>query len=158
MPHDLPESSKKVESALLEQGFHCPIVQFSSTTKTSKDAAAAIGCTLEQIGKSIVFKTRHTNKPVLVLASGPNRVNEKTLELYVGEPVDKADANFVKESTGYAIGGVPPLGHAHPVDIFIDEDLLKCEEVWTAAGTSNSVFKICRNDLLKIPAKVINIK
>jgi prolyl-tRNA editing enzyme YbaK/EbsC (Cys-tRNA(Pro) deacylase) len=145
-----------VAQALLELGIQCHIVEFPVTTKTSKDAALAIGCKIEQIGKSIVFKTK-SNRPIIVLASGPSRVNEQLLELYVREPVTIADAAFVREKTGYAIGGVPPLGHTEKIFVFIDEELLKNEEIWAAAGTPFSVFKISRNDLLKIPGKIIRI-
>jgi prolyl-tRNA editing enzyme YbaK/EbsC (Cys-tRNA(Pro) deacylase) len=158
MPNYDPESLKKVKDAMLDKGLTCNITQFSETTKTAKDAASAIGCSIEQIGKSIVFRTCVTNKPILVLASGSNRVNEKTLEGYVGEQVIKADAEFVKENTGFVIGGVPPLGHSKKIDIFIDKDLLIYNEIWVAAGSSNTVFKMNKNDLLKISSLVINIK
>jgi prolyl-tRNA editing enzyme YbaK/EbsC (Cys-tRNA(Pro) deacylase) len=145
-----------VAEALRELGIDFKIVEFPENTRTSQDAALAIGCKLEQIGKSIVFRTK-SGKAVIVLASGPTRINEHMLELYVREPVSKADASFVKEKTGYAIGGVPPVGYSGKIDVYIDEDLLKCEEIWAAAGTSHSVFRISKNDLLKIPGKVIRI-
>lgn len=94
------------------------------------------------------------------MASGPNRVNEKTIESHVGEKIIKADANFVRDITGFAIGGIPPIGHAKKIDfIFIDEDLLTFDSVWAAAGTPNAVFNLRSKDLLDLThGKVISIK
>jgi prolyl-tRNA editing enzyme YbaK/EbsC (Cys-tRNA(Pro) deacylase) len=105
-----------------------------------------------------VFQGKTTKRPLLVVASGANRVNEKRLRDLLSEPVRKADAEFVREHTGFAIGGVPPAGLSQPMDIFIDEDLFKYEEIWAAAGTPHAVFKLTAEDLVKITqGKVVKI-
>jgi prolyl-tRNA editing enzyme YbaK/EbsC (Cys-tRNA(Pro) deacylase) len=116
------------------------------------EAATAIGCSVEQIAKSILFRTVKNKKPVLVIASGVNRVNEARVADIVGEPIEKADAAYVREKTGFVIGGVPPIGHAESIQTIIDEDLLKLGELWAAAGTPNSVFKLSAKSLLEITA------
>lgn len=131
--------SRRVREAL---GGDLEVVEFPATTRTAADAARAIGCSVAQIAKSIVFRGATSGEPVLVIASGANRVNEARVAALIGEPVEKADADFVREATGFAIGGVPPVGHAQPIRTLIDEDLLKLGEVWAAAGTPNSVFRL----------------
>ena len=140
MPPQLSPSAQKVQDVLLSLSFSCQVMEMPQTTRSAAEAATAIGCKVEQIAKSLVFKTKQTEKPILVIASGGNRVKEKTVETVLGERVDKADADFVREHTGFAIGGVPPIGHASSVDIFIDEDLLQHQEIWAAAGTPFAVF------------------
>ncbi len=135
------------------------MLELPSSTRTAVDAAAAIGCDVSQILKSLIFKTKKTNKPVLVLASGPNRVNEKSIETALGEAIIKADADFTKDITGFAIGGIPPIGHKQKIDlVFIDEDLLKFDSVWAAAGTPNAVFNFQGKDLLSMTeGRIISI-
>lgn len=156
----LHKRAKSVQDVLAEKGMTCNVIELSDSTRTAVEAAASIGCTVAQIVKSLIFKTKDSHKPVLVLASGPNRVNEKVIESAVGEKIIKADADFTREITGFAIGGIPPVGHKQPIDlIFIDEDLLKFEEVWAAAGTPNAVFNLKGKDLLEMTqGKIINIK
>jgi len=156
----LAKSAQSVQAALEKKGLSATVVELSDSTRTAQDAATAINCNVAQIVKSLIFKTEKTNKPVLVLASGPNRVNEKLIESYVGEKIIKADANFVKETTGFVIGGIPPIGHKQQIDlIFIDEDLLAFDTVWAAAGTPNAVFDVHSKDLLEMTnGKVISIK
>lgn len=156
----LRKSPQSVQAALKEKGLECKVVELSDSTRTAQDAASAIGCAVEQIVKSLIFKTKGTHKPILILASGPNRVSEKLIESYVDEKITKADADFVREVTGFAIGGIPPIGHKQHIDfIFIDEDLLKFESVWAAAGTPNAVFNLQGKDLLEMTnGKVIPIK
>ncbi len=114
---------------------------------------------MEQIAKSIVFKGKQTQKPLLVIASGPNRVNEKRIEELISEPLGKADADFVRKHTGFVIGGVPPIGHLEKLEIFIDEDLLKYEEIWAAAGSPHAVFKLTPSALAQMTGgRVISIK
>lgn len=120
------------------------------STRSALEAAQAIGCDVAQIAKSIIFKAGQSGKAVLVVASGTNRVDEKKVRSLIGEPVKKADADFVRQETGFAIGGVPPLGHAHAPIILIDEDLQKFEEIWAAAGTPFAVFKLTPDQLLKM--------
>jgi prolyl-tRNA editing enzyme YbaK/EbsC (Cys-tRNA(Pro) deacylase) len=116
-----------------------PVRSFPEGTRTAAEAAAAVGCDVAQIVKSLIFR-RASGAAVLVVASGRNRVDEKKVEQLLGEPIGKADAAFVREATGFAIGGVPPAGHASPVETIVDEDLLAYDEVWAAAGTPRDVF------------------
>lgn len=147
MQESLSPRARIVQNALEAKGFALDVVELPESTRTAAEAAQAIGCQVGQIVKSLVFKTRQTERPVLVLASGSNRVNEGKIEQLAGEPVGKADANFVRRHTGFAIGGVPPLGHDTPLETFIDEDLLKYAEVWAAAGTPRAVFRLRPEDL-----------
>lgn len=140
-------SVQKVQAALQEKGFPCGVVELADSTRTAKEAAQAVGCQLGQIVKSLVFRTIDSSRAVLVVASGPNRVDEGLLSRLLGEGITKADADFVRERTGYVIGGVPPLGHATPLVTFIDEDLLQFDEVWAAAGTPHAVFCLKSSDL-----------
>ena len=144
----LSPSAQRVQDALRGMGFGYEVIEFAQTTRTAAEAAAAVGCTVGQIAKSLVFKTRHGGRPLLVIASGANRVNEKAMRAIVGEPIEKPDADFVRQQTGFVIGGVPPLGHAAPMTIFIDEDLLQYDIIWAAAGTPNAVFRLAPADLL----------
>jgi len=159
MPHNLKKSIAKVQAALEEFGYELDIKEFSSSTRTAREAAEAIGCMVGQIAKSLIFKGKTSQKPVLIIASGTNRVNEKLAKEYIGEELEKADAEFVLEHTGFAIGGVPPVGHIKPINAFIDEDLLQYDEIWAAAGTPNAVFKLTPKILVEITkGKVIKIK
>ena len=144
----LSPSAQRVQDALRGMGFAYEVIEFAQTTRTAAEAAAAVGCTVGQIAKSLVFKTRHGGRPLLVIASGANRVNEKAMRAIVGEPIEKPDADFVRQQTGFVIGGVPPLGHAAPLTIFINEDLLHSDIIWAAAGTPNAVFRLAPADLL----------
>ena len=138
----LKDSARRVQAALAAAGFDLEVREFPAGTRTSAEAAAAIGCQVGQIAKSLVFRAKTTDRPVLVVASGANRVDEKALAALAGEPIGRADADFVRRETGFAIGGVPPLGHATPPLAFIDRDLLAFEEIWAAAGTPNAVFRL----------------
>ncbi|NLO90347.1 MAG: YbaK/EbsC family protein [Clostridia bacterium] len=159
MSSGLKKSAEKVQTALNKFGFELNVVELPKSTRTAQEAANAIGCTVSQIAKSLVFKGKTTQKPLLIIASGTNRVNEKAVKNYVGEELEKADAKFVSEHTGFAIGGVPPVGHKNPIVTFIDEDLLQYEEIWAADGTPNAVFKLTPKVLVEITkGRVINIK
>ncbi len=159
MSHVLSPSPQKVQDALKALGFMNQVVELQSATRTSAEAAQAVGCQVEQIAKSIVFQGKQTHKPILVIASGPNRVNENRIEELISEPLGKADADYVRKRTGFVIGGVPPIGHNEKLDIFIDEDLLKYEEIWAAAGSPNAVFKLTPSDLIKMTGgRVTSIK
>ncbi len=159
MSKSLSASAKKVQKTLKTLGFPHQVVELPSTTRSSKDAAKAIGCQVDQIAKSLIFKGKHTKRPILVIASGPNRVNEKRIAEYLSEPVEKADADFVRQQTGFSIGGVPPVGHLIKPVSFIDEDLLKHEEIWAAAGNPNAVFMLNPDDLLKMTGgSVVSVK
>jgi Cys-tRNA(Pro) deacylase len=152
-------SSDKVHEILNQFGFSFHIKEFPESTRTSLDAAKAIGCNVSQIAKSILFEGEKTKKPFLVIASGSNRINEKIIESEIGEKIKKADAEFVKIKTGYSIGGVPPIGHNEKMQIFIDKDLMQQNEIWAAAGTPHSVFSLNPRQLLHITnGKVLEIK
>jgi len=159
MTQTMAKSARSVQDALNNKGLTCTVIEMAATTRTAQDAASAIGCEVAQIVKSLVFKTA-TNRPVLVLASGPNRVNEKIIAQQVGESIGKADADFVRTITGFAIGGIPPIGHVQPIEhVFVDKDLLRFESVWAAAGTPNAVFNIGTTALLEMAGgKVIDIQ
>lgn len=150
---------ERIKEILKNFGLNCEIIEFSQTTRTSLDAAKAIGCRVEQIGKSIIFRGINSNKAYLVIASGGNRINEERFSKIVGEAIEKGNPDFVREKTGFIIGGVPPFGHKEPLETFIDEDLFLYDEIWCAGGTPNTVFKLTPQDLLKITqAKVISVK
>jgi prolyl-tRNA editing enzyme YbaK/EbsC (Cys-tRNA(Pro) deacylase) len=144
----LKTSAQRVQAALAAHGIAAEVREFPASTRTSAEAAAAIGCTIGQIAKSLVFRARTTDRAVMVIASGANRVDEKAVAAWLGEPIGRADADFVRARTGFAIGGVPPIGHAEPLPIFIDRDLLAFDEIWAAAGTPNAVFRLRPADLV----------
>lgn len=152
MSHSLSPSALKVQQALASMGFTLQVVELPDSTRTAMEAAQAVGCQVGQIVKSLVFKAKRSERPILVVASGANRVNEKIIEALIGEPLGKADADFVRQHTGFAIGGVPPVGHTEPVETFVDEDLLQYSEIWAAAGTPNAVFRLAPPDLVRMTA------
>lgn len=155
----LTKYAQRVQDVLAKAGSEFNVVEFPSSTRTANDAAASIGCSVAQIVKSLIFRTRTTGKPILVLVSGANRVNEAQIEHFLNEKIEKADADFVREVTGFAIGGVPPIGHLQPMQTFIDEDLLYHSELWAAAGTPNAVFKLSKDDLVSLTSgEIITIK
>lgn len=146
----LSPSAARVQAALTRLGVGSEVKETARTTRSAREAAEAVGCVVGQIAKSLVFRTANTGRPVLVIASGANRVDEKALSGLVGEPVAMAGAEFVREVTGFAIGGVPPLGHAQRIEVFIDEDLFLYPEIWAAAGTPQAVFRIAPKELQRI--------
>lgn len=150
MTTPLKQKAQKVQTVLDSYGLELKVVEFSESTRTSQEAAEAIGCEVGQIAKSLIFKGKETGQPILVIASGINRVDEKKVKEYMGEKLEKANADFVLEHTGYAIGGIPPVGHNNYIKPLIDEDLMQYQEIWAAAGTPNSVFRLQPDDLLKI--------
>jgi len=150
MTEPLSPSAQRVQDALRSLGFANEVIEFAQTTRTAGEAAAAVGCTVGQIAKSLVFKGRGSGRPLLVIASGANRVNEKAMRDLIGEPIERPDADFVRQQTGFAIGGVPPIGHAAPLAVYIDEDLLQYDVIWAAAGTPNAVFRLAPADLLRM--------
>ncbi|UGS39260.1 YbaK/EbsC family protein [Capillimicrobium parvum] len=141
-------SVQRVRAALTAAGLDVTLRAFPEGTRTAQDAAAAIGVQVGQIVKSLVFATE-TGDPVLVLASGANRVDERRVGELLGTAIGRADAALVREATGYAIGGVPPVGHATAMPTLVDEDLLAFDEVWAAAGTPRDVFAIAPADLVR---------
>lgn len=144
----LPASAQRVQAALAEMGFSNRVVVMPGTTRTAAEAAAACGCTIAQIAKSIVFRAKTSGRPVLVITSGGNRVGEKAVAAELGEKIGRADADFVRAGTGFAIGGVAPIGQSGAVEIFIDRDLMAFDEIWAAAGTPFAVFKLTPDELV----------
>ena len=132
--------------AVLGEGFR--VLEFDASTRTAAEAAA-IGCTVAQIAKSILFRAE-SGRPVLVVASGTNRVDERKVAALLGERIGRADAEFVREATGFAIGGVPPVGHATPPVVLLDRDLQQFDEIWAAAGTPNAVFRLTPDQLARL--------
>src|SRR4051812_38608930 len=131
--NDLPRSARRVRDALVALGLPADIQRLADSTRTAPEAAAAVGCELGAIVKSIVMRGADTGEPVLALVSGANRADEALVARAVQEPVERADAAYVREVTGYAIGGIPPIGHPAPIRTLIDEDLLRFATVWAAA-------------------------
>lgn len=152
----LSKNAKLVQEALLKKHLSFEVIELSSSTRTAQEAAQSIGCEVAQIIKSLLFRSVKTNQPILILASGSNRVNEKAIEELIGEKIVKADADFTRDITGFAIGGIPPLGHKQMIaNIFIDQDLLKFEKLWAAAGTPNAVFSLYSRDLENLTGGLI---
>ncbi|HTJ91725.1 MAG TPA: YbaK/EbsC family protein [Pararobbsia sp.] len=156
--HELPDAARRVAELLETQGYTKPIVMLPATGKTSAEAAAGLGCEIAQIAKSIIFRRVTDNAPVLVIASGANRVDEAKVAAHVG-PLGKADARFVREQTGYAIGGVCPIGHATKPVTLIDADLLELDSLWAAAGHPHAVFNLSPQELVSMTgAPVVDVK
>jgi len=154
----LSPSAQKVQDTLTALGFVHQVIEFEQTTRTSAEAAQAVGCAVGQIAKSLVFKGKQSGKAILVIASGANRVDEKKLRELAGEKIEKPDADFVRSRTGFVIGGVPPMSHAEPLETFIDETLMQYESIWAAAGTPNAVFKLTPADLVQMTGgRVVSI-
>jgi prolyl-tRNA editing enzyme YbaK/EbsC (Cys-tRNA(Pro) deacylase) len=147
MDANLSASAQKVQDALNAMGFSMQVIELPASTRTAVEAAQAVGCEVGQIVKSLVFKGRDSGRPHLILVSGANRVDLEKVATEVGEALDKADADFVRQHTGFAIGGVPPVGHIEALDTLIDVDLLQFAQVWAAAGTPNAVFCLAPADL-----------
>lgn len=149
MSETLSASAQKVQDALSALGYGAmQVVELPASTRTAQEAADAIGCTVAQIAKSLVFRAAESGDAVLVIASGTNRVDTARLAGLIGEPLGKADADFVRETTGFVIGGVPPVGHAQRLRTFIDQDLQQHATIWAAAGTPRAVFKLTPGDLI----------
>jgi prolyl-tRNA editing enzyme YbaK/EbsC (Cys-tRNA(Pro) deacylase) len=147
-------SFERVRAALAAHGLaHLEVREFAERTATAADAAAAIGTTVGRIVKSLVFVAG--DRPVLVLTSGPNRVDTDKVAGVVGQAITRANADQVRDLTGFAVGGVPPVGHTHAITTLVDRDLLQYDEVWAAAGTPNAVFAIPPLDLVRITGGAI---
>jgi prolyl-tRNA editing enzyme YbaK/EbsC (Cys-tRNA(Pro) deacylase) len=151
----LSQSAMKVQQALNTFGMQLEVIELPASTRTAQEAAQAIGCQVGQIAKSLIFQALTSHKPIMVIASGSNRVSEKVIEGLIGEAIGKADADFVRQRTGFVIGGVPPVGHTEPMDSFIDQDLSQYHEIWAAAGTPHAVFRLTPDDLIRITAGMV---
>ncbi|WP_109994547.1 YbaK/EbsC family protein [Salinisphaera sp. LB1] len=141
---ELSRSARKFQRYLEQQQLPLEVIELPASTRSAADAAAALDCDQAQIVKSMVFRAIGSDAPVVVLASGTNRVDESTIAEALGERIDKPDAKFVKQRTGFSIGGVAPIGHREPCVVFVDHDLLKHDILWAAAGTPHAVFRVDR--------------
>jgi prolyl-tRNA editing enzyme YbaK/EbsC (Cys-tRNA(Pro) deacylase) len=141
-------NAERVQAELKARGADGEVVELAASTRTSQEAAAAIGTTVARIAKSLVFLAG--DEPVLVIASGTNRVSLEKLGAHLGVPVARPGAETVKRLTGYPIGGVAPVGHAGPLRILIDQDLFQHEEIWAAAGTPHAVFRTTPEELARV--------
>lgn len=152
-----PESGPaRIERLLREVGIVTEVVRFDASTRTAAEAAAAIGCSLAQIAKSLIFKGSSSGGHVLVIASGSNRANEQKVAAAIGEGIRKADAEFVRERTGYVIGGVAPIGHAVPPrHTLIDAALATLDPLWAAAGHPHAVFRANFADLARLTGATV---
>ena len=150
MSTSLSPTAKKFQDLLQSLGYNYSVIEHSDSTRTAQEAADRAGCELGQIVKSLIFKGKESGKPILVLTSGANRVDEKRISEYAGESIGRADADFVRTVTGFAIGGVPPIGHAQKMETYVDEDFLQYETIWSAAGTPNAIFELKTLDLQKM--------
>ncbi|MCB0130610.1 MAG: YbaK/EbsC family protein [Caldilineaceae bacterium] len=147
MGTELRSSAKRVQDFLAVRGFACDVQELPASTRTAQEAADTIGCTVGQIAKSLVFKEETTDRPILVIASGMNRVDVAKIHQAVGLRLGKADGKFVKARVGYAIGGVPPVGHNEALTTLLDQDLKNFATIWAAAGTPFAVFQLRPADL-----------
>ena len=146
----LSPSAQKIQNLLKELGYDYTVVEHAESTRTAQEAADRAGCQLGQIVKSLIFRGKTSGKPILVLTSGANRVDEKRISGYAGEAISRADADFVRSVTGFAIGGVPPIGHNQSMETYLDEDFLPFKTIWAAAGTPNAIFELKTEDLQKM--------
>jgi len=148
----LKPAAQRVQDELRAKGLDADVRHMPASTRTAQEAADACGCQVGQIVKSLIFRGARSGQPYLLLVSGINRVDETVAAGQIGEPLGRADAQFVREATGFDIGGIPPLGHAKPIATFIDEALLGHRVVWAAAGTPDAVFPIAPERLAQVVA------
>ncbi|MGE5378354.1 MAG: YbaK/EbsC family protein [Bacteroidota bacterium] len=155
----LSPSAQKVQDTLTSLGFDYTVVEHAGSTRTAQEAADRAGCELGQIVKSLIFKGKDSGKPILVLTSGANRVDEKRISEYAGEAIVRPDADYVRSVTGFAIGGVPPIGHVQKMETYIDEDFQMYGTIWAAAGTPNAIFELKTSDLQTMTGgRVVQVK
>lgn len=155
----LSASAQKIQNLLRELGYDYVVLERAESTRTAQKTTDRAGCELGQIVKSLIFRGKGSGKPILVLTSGANRVDEKRIAEYAGEAIGKADADFARAVTGFAIGGVPPIGHPEKIETYLDEDFLQYETVWAAAGTPNAIFELKTVDLQKMTGgKTVRVK
>ena len=145
-------SALRVQAAL---GDAFEVLEFDESTRTAAEAAAAIGCTVAQIAKSMIFRAAESDRPVLVITSGTVRVDVNKVASLLGESIKRASPDFVRENTGFAIGGVPPVAHRVEPIVLIDESLFDLDCLWAAAGTPNAVFRLLPEDLSRLTSGVI---
>jgi prolyl-tRNA editing enzyme YbaK/EbsC (Cys-tRNA(Pro) deacylase) len=154
----LSPTAQRVQDALNMAGVAASIVEYDVPARTSAEAAAVLGCSVAQIAKSLVFRAA-SGAPVLVIASGANRVDEAKVSALIGESIGRADPAFVRDRTGYAIGGIPPLGHTNALKTLIDRDLLEYNCIYAAGGTPHAMFPLLPSDLVRIAGgRVADVK
>lgn len=159
MSKPLTGSAKKVQEFLVDKGYSCSVKQLPDSTRTAEEAAKAIGCEVAQIAKSLIFIDKASGNPILVIASGAHQVDIKKIENSTGLHLLKADGKFVKERVGFAIGGVPPIGHNEKLMTFLDPTLQEYEWIWAAAGTPFAVFRLNSSEIQQMTeGKFINLK
>jgi prolyl-tRNA editing enzyme YbaK/EbsC (Cys-tRNA(Pro) deacylase) len=155
----LSSSAQKVADALLKLNISCRVIELPASTRTAPEAALAVGCHVGAIVKSLIFRGKDSQKPILILVSGSNRVDEARVSNLLHEEILRAEPDFVREHTGFAIGGIPPVAFPAPITTMVDEDLMNYEVVWAAAGTPHAVFSIHPSDLVKASGgKVVQVK
>jgi len=158
MSDQLPKSAQKVAARAAAAGLDVHIVEMPASTRTAEEAAAACGCRVGQIVKSLVFRGRSSGRPILILVSGDNRVDVKKVAGDTGEPIERADADWVRAETGYSIGGIPPLGHDRTLTTYMDRALTGYATVWAAAGTPNCVMELDAARLAAVSgARIIDV-
>ena len=153
----LSASAQKVDRFLVTVGLGSRVRELPESTRSAQEAAASIGCTVAQIGKSMIFRAETSGRPVLVVTSGRNRVDEVRIAAEIGEKVLRADPDFVRANAGFAIGGVPPVGHHVPPVTYIDDELMQFETIWVAAGTPRAVFPISPRELVDLTAGTVTM-
>ena len=146
----LSRKAAQVQEALDQFGIALSVVELPESTRTAREAASAIGCQVGQIAKSLVFRRMDTDKAVLIIARGDHRVDVDFLSEQLSERIEIADADYVRNTTGFSIGGVPPVGHSQQLETYIDEGLLEFEVIWAAAGTPHAVFELTPQQLLLV--------
>jgi prolyl-tRNA editing enzyme YbaK/EbsC (Cys-tRNA(Pro) deacylase) len=149
-PRTLPPSAQRVQDALAAAGTALRVIELPVAARTSQQAADALGIEGGQIAKSLIFRTVPSGGAVLVIAAGDRRVEEARIAALLGEPIERATPEFVREHSSFAIGGVAPLAHAKPMTTFIDTSLRRFEVVWAAGGTPHCVFPISPADLVRV--------
>jgi len=159
MTDHLPDAAQKVAAAADRLGLSIAVMLMPDSTRTAEDAAAACGCRAGQIVKSLVFTGAQSRRDVLLLVSGDNRVDEAGVAVHLGEALERPRGAYVRKVTGFAIGGIPPFGHAAPLATYMDADLLAHDVVWAAAGTPNAVFSVDPRALqAATDAQIISVK
>ena len=146
----LPASAQRVQEALAAAGLDSRVVELATAARTSAQAAGALGVEVGQIAKSLVFRAARSGRAILVIAAGDRRVAEARIAALLGEPIERASPEFVREHSGFAIGGVAPVGHASAMVTFVDTSLRRYPDLWAAGGTPHCVFPIAPDALLRV--------
>jgi prolyl-tRNA editing enzyme YbaK/EbsC (Cys-tRNA(Pro) deacylase) len=146
----LPASAQRVQDALAAAGLGAQVIELAVAARTSQQAADALGIEVGQIAKSLIFRAMQSDRAVLVIAAGDRRVDEARIAAHLGEPIGRADPAFVREHSGFAIGGVAPLAHARPMVTYVDMSLRRFAVVWAAGGTPHCVFPLAPDTLVRV--------